>query len=136
VVDGTPATKSIPTGFSLVTGSNSTNRLERLRVSSLGDFSFNGGVLYLDHNNNNIGINTKITEPSGILDIHSTTKGIYIPRMTKDQRDNIDNPNIGLLIYQTNENPGFYYNTTFVYDTPVWENLATSSSVWQLNGNK
>jgi len=55
---------------------------------------------------------------SAILDVQSTTKGMLIPRMTQAQRNNISNPNSGLLIYQTNNGPGFYY-----YSGSAWEAL-------------
>ncbi|HYV91633.1 MAG TPA: hypothetical protein VE978_07620, partial [Chitinophagales bacterium] len=55
-------------------------------------------------------------DPDALLEIKSTTKGILIPRMTKTQRDAIPTPiTAGLLIYQTNSTPGFYY-----YDGSVW----------------
>lgn len=56
-----------------------------------------------------VGIGTLSPDPSAILDIVSTTKGILIPRMTKAQRNAIIAPPQGLLIYQTNSTPGFYY---------------------------
>jgi trimeric autotransporter adhesin len=50
---------------------------------------------------------------SAMLDVSSTDKGILIPRVTKSQRDAIDTPATGLLIYQTDNTPGFYfYNGT------------------------
>lgn len=55
---------------------------------------------------------------SAILDVQSTTKGMLIPRMTQAQRNNISSPNSGLLIYQTNNGPGFYY-----YSGSAWEAL-------------
>jgi len=42
--------------------------------------------------------------------INSTTGGILIPRMTITERDDITSPATGLLIFQTNSTPGFYYN--------------------------
>lgn len=50
-------------------------------------------------------------DASAILDIHSTDKGLLIPRMTADQRGEISVPAPGLLLYQTDETPGFYYFT-------------------------
>lgn len=47
---------------------------------------------------------------SAMLDVTSTTKGILIPRMTEAQRDLISTPVAGLMIYQTNNTPGFYYH--------------------------
>ena len=55
------------------------------------------------------GIGTTTPNSSSLLEVKSTTKGILIPRMTKAQRDAITSPATGLLIYQTNSTPGFYY---------------------------
>lgn len=56
-----------------------------------------------------VGINTTEPDPSSALDIQSTESGILIPRMTQAQRDAIASPAIGLMIYQTDNTPGFYY---------------------------
>lgn len=58
-----------------------------------------------------VGIGTLSPNASSLLDITSTSKGVLIPRMTKTQRDAIASPATGLLIYQTNSSPGFYYYT-------------------------
>jgi len=62
-------------------------------------------------NTGNAGIGTMMPAASAILDIRSATKGILIPRMTQAQRDAIavSAAVTGLLIYQTNGTPGFYY---------------------------
>ncbi|RYY66427.1 MAG: hypothetical protein EOO13_15805, partial [Chitinophagaceae bacterium] len=39
--------------------------------------------------------------PSAILDIRSAGKGLLIPRMSEEDRNNIPSPAIGLTIYQT-----------------------------------
>ena len=45
-----------------------------------------------------------------MLDVTSTSKGVLIPRMTQAQRDAIaTTPTTGLLIFQTDNTPGFYY---------------------------
>ncbi|MBK8845600.1 MAG: hypothetical protein IPO27_03160 [Bacteroidetes bacterium] len=60
-----------------------------------------------------VGIGTVTPNASSLLDVTSTSKGVLIPRMTKTQRDAIATPATGLLIYQTNSTPGFYfYNGT------------------------
>lgn len=46
---------------------------------------------------------------SAMLDIKSSDGGLLVPRLTKTQRNDIGDPATGLLIYQTNERPGFYY---------------------------
>jgi len=56
-----------------------------------------------------VGINNVTPDPSSMLDIQSTGKGLLIPRMTKAARDGIDNAATSLLIYQIDETPGFYY---------------------------
>lgn len=61
------------------------------------------------------GIGTLTPNASSILDISSTTSGVLVPRMTKAQRDAIVSPATGLLIYQTNSTPGFYF-----YSGSVW----------------
>src|SRR5688572_19139995 len=49
-------------------------------------------------------------DPSAMLDVVSTAKGVLIPRMTSGQRAAINSPATGLLVYQTDGTPGFYYN--------------------------
>ncbi|MEZ4816571.1 MAG: tail fiber domain-containing protein [Flavobacteriaceae bacterium] len=65
--------------------------------------------------NAQVGINTTTPDPSSELDISSTDGGILIPRMTQADRNLIASPAIGLMIYQTDNTPGFYY-----YDGSSW----------------
>jgi len=44
-----------------------------------------------------------------MLDVVSTTGGFMAPTMTQVQRNAIASPLSGLLIYQTDNTPGFYY---------------------------
>lgn len=69
------------------------------------------------------GIGTTDPNPSALLEISSTTKGILVPRMTKSQRDAIVSPATGLLIYQTNLTPGFYF-----FDGTSWGAVAPKNS--------
>lgn len=69
-----------------------------------------------------VGIGTTHPNNSSLLEIKSTNKGLLIPRMTLKQRNAITTPANGLLIYQTDNNPGFYY-----YDGAVWG----SASFWK-----
>jgi hypothetical protein len=61
--------------------------------------------------NAQVGINKDNSTPdsSAILDLKSTETGLLVPRMTITQRDLIANPATGLMVFQTNETPGFYY---------------------------
>lgn len=70
-----------------------------------------------------VGIGTTSPNIASLLDIVSTTKGILIPRMTKTQRDAIASPATGLLIYQTNSTPGFYY-----YDGSAWKPISAKGA--------
>jgi hypothetical protein len=79
---------------------------------------------------NNVGINTNTPHSSAALDIQSTDKGMLAPRMNLSQRNAIANPAIGLLIYQTDNTPGFYY-----YNGSTWTRLSTSSGSFSLPYN-
>jgi len=75
--------------------------------------------------------NNSQPEPSAILDVKSTTKGFLAPRMTVADRDNILNPVAGLLVYQTDSDPGYYY-----YNGTAWQkNAGGGSSPWSVAGN-
>jgi hypothetical protein len=71
------------------------------------------------HNNGaSVGIGTDTPDGSAKLEIASTSQGLLMPRMTESQRDLITDPVEGLIIYQTDETPGFYY-----YDGTDWQTL-------------
>ncbi|MCP4790448.1 MAG: hypothetical protein GY881_09470, partial [Gammaproteobacteria bacterium] len=59
----------------------------------------------------NVGIGATAPESSAQLEVKSTDKGFLPPRMTQAQRDGISSPAAGLLVYQTDETPGYYYYT-------------------------
>src|SRR5258706_1891262 len=69
------------------------------------------------------GIGTITPNASSLLEIKSTTQGILIPRMTLAQRNAIASPATGLMIYQTNNTPGFYY-----YDGSAWTAVAPKNA--------
>jgi trimeric autotransporter adhesin len=72
-------------------------------------------------------------DPSAMLDVKSTAKGLLLPRMTLAQRNAIMSPANGLMIYQTDNSPGFYYNSGSGA-SPVWV-MAGTGSGWGLSGN-
>jgi uncharacterized protein (TIGR02145 family) len=65
-----------------------------------------------------VGINSdnSTADPSAMLDVKSTAKGVLVPRMTMTQRDAISAPATSLLIYQIDGTSGFYY-----YNGSVWK---------------
>lgn len=58
-----------------------------------------------------VGINTGGAAPnaSAVLDVASTSQGVLTPRMTQAERNAIAGPATGLLIYQTDNRPGFRF---------------------------
>jgi hypothetical protein len=67
-----------------------------------------------------IAVNTTGSAPnaSSMMDIQSNSKGALMPRMTNAQRNAISSPATGLLIYQTDGTPGFYF-----YNGSAWTQL-------------
>ena len=68
-----------------------------------------------------VGVNTNTPDASSALEIESTTGGILIPRMTETQRDAIVSPASGLMIYQTDQDFGFYF-----YNGTQWTSVGMS----------
>ncbi len=76
----------------------------------------------------NVGIGTTSPDPSAVLDITASDKGVLIPRVTLNDHttpDPINNPAEGLLIYNYNgsEPHGFWY-----WDGSQWVQVGTGSS--------
>ncbi|MBS1587064.1 MAG: hypothetical protein JSS82_16140 [Bacteroidetes bacterium] len=67
-------------------------------------------LLLRAQNNKNIGIGTSNPDPSAILDISSTDKGILIPRLTATQIAAINTPTEGLMVYNLDSSCYYYYN--------------------------
>lgn len=78
----------------------------------------------------NVGVNTDGSTPdnSAMLDIKSTDKGVLIPRMSMTDRNLIALPATGLLVYQTDNTPGFYYNSGTPI-VPAWTMVASGGAV-------
>jgi hypothetical protein len=67
---------------------------------------------------NNVGIGTNTPDPSAVLELSATDKGMLVPRMTTAQRNAIVNPANSLLVYDTDVQCFFYFKTA-----TGWENL-------------
>ncbi|MDB4709337.1 hypothetical protein OAF18_01205 [Flavobacteriaceae bacterium] len=76
----------------------------------------------LFNDGSSVSIGTDNIDPSAILQIESTTQGVLFPKMTSEQRDLIATPQAGLLIFQIDNSPGFYF-----YDGAAWVALDTSN---------
>ncbi|MGD9700689.1 DUF1566 domain-containing protein [Acinetobacter sp.] len=62
-------------------------------------------------------------DPSAMLDVKSTTRGFLAPRMTEAQKNAIELPAAGLLIYQTDGLNGYWYNQGNG-ENPDWKRLS------------
>ncbi|MEP6676596.1 MAG: hypothetical protein ABJA78_15650 [Ferruginibacter sp.] len=69
----------------------------------------------------NVGINTdnSTPDPSAIVDIKSSVKGLLLPRLTATERDAISSPATGLMIFQKDALSGLYVNSG-TPAVPVW----------------
>jgi hypothetical protein len=67
---------------------------------------------------------------SAMLDVQSSHKGMLVPRMTEAQRDLIENPATGLVIFQTDSPPGLYYNSG-TPGSPAWASVGTNAAQWK-----
>ena len=78
-----------------------------------------------------VAVNTDGTSPdnSAMLDVKSDTAGLLIPRMTQTQREAINSPAEGLLVYQTDAMAGFYF-----YKSGVWTIIREGVQSWDSNG--
>jgi len=72
-----------------------------------------------------VGINITGNDPhpSAMMDIDVTEGGLLIPRLTQAQRDAVVDPAVSLVIYQTDNEEGFYY-----YNGTQWVRLLPESA--------
>lgn len=89
----------------------------------------------LAQKSDNVGIGTTKPDPSALLDLNSTSKGLLLPRMSEAQRNAIKNPAAGLVIFQTDQGVG-----TYTYDGTTWQpNARTAGTLtvgaWDLRGS-
>ncbi len=77
----------------------------------------------INNDSKGVTINTAdvAAHPSSILDVQSDSLGVLIPRISKANRPHA--PATGLLVYQTDNTPGFYY-----YNGTAWRVLSSSAS--------
>ena len=73
-----------------------------------------------------VGIGTTAPNASAALDVVSGARGVLLPRLSLTQRGAIVSPATGLIIYQTDNTPGFYYNSGTA-SAPVWDQIATAA---------
>lgn len=72
-------------------------------------------------------------DPSAMLDVSSSSGGLLVPRMTKTEREAINDGEFatGLLIYQTDNSPGYYY-----FNGLNWERIVGGDNHgWTVDGS-
>lgn len=72
-----------------------------------------------------VGIGTVSPDTTSVLDITSSSKGFLAPRMTTNQRTTIANPAEGLLVFDTNLDAFYYYDTT----ADIWKKMVTDNQI-------
>ncbi len=85
-----------------------------------------------------VGINTDGSAPhsSALLDVKSTTKAFYPPRMTTAQKNAIVNKQIGATVYDFNENALSYYNGSFwvnSFPLPLNQSVALTGDLFKIS---
>ena len=77
-----------------------------------------------------INANNNNPDPSAMLDVQSTDKGMLVPRMTTAQRTAISNPTTGLLVFDNQTNSFWFWSGS------QWEELGNGGgNGWGLTGN-
>ncbi|MBL4706890.1 MAG: hypothetical protein JKY48_00425 [Flavobacteriales bacterium] len=67
-------------------------------------------------------------DPSALMELRSTEKGILVPRMLEINRLSILSPAQGLLVFQTNGTIGFYF-----HNGTGWDTLGGATTVTNIN---
>jgi hypothetical protein len=70
---------------------------------------------------NNVGIGTTTPDPSAVLDVSSSTKGMLVPRLNALQRLGLNNPYHSLLVFDTDSSCFFYNRGTTA--APIWVSI-------------
>ena len=138
-------------GIPTIPGTTSTGILrigvwvdEAIDIGKMYDDPFTGWIqagyqgtiidpLSLQPMGGNVGIGTAFPDTNAALDITSTSKGLLIPRMAQAQRNALTNPATGLIIYQTDNTTGIYYNSGTPVD-PSWNLVGNNAGQWLNNG--
>ncbi|WBL27210.1 hypothetical protein [Zunongwangia sp. HGR-M22] len=87
--------------------------------------------------NAQVGIGTTKPHPSAVLDIHSENAGVLLPQISlKDlqDRNTINNPAEGLLIYNKQKNAQKHLNNSFyIWDGEKWDQIQSQRDADEIN---
>ena len=88
-------------------------------ASSTDTYWSTAGSGAIQYSGGNVGVGTATPAASAALEVTASDKGMLVPRLTQAQRNAIGAPATGLLIYQTDNTPGFYF-----YSGSVWSSIS------------
>ena len=94
------------------------------KISLTATFGFIMGMNLL-YAQNNVGIGTNTPNSNAILEMQATDKGVLVPRLTTAQRNAIATPTEGLLVYDTDIDCFFFYEST----ASAWTSLCNAGPV-------
>ncbi|MCI5056538.1 MAG: hypothetical protein MRY83_10545 [Flavobacteriales bacterium] len=96
----------------------------KVQIFTISFFLFLSKLIF----SQSVGIGTVNFNPdsSAILDLNSTNHGLLLPRLTEAQRDNINDPAQGLILYQTDQDSGFVFNSGTA-DSPQWTKILNTN---------
>jgi hypothetical protein len=86
-------------------------------------------LFYSLHSQDNVGIGTTTPNPTAVLDITATNKGVLVPRLTSIQRLAISSPANGLLVFDSDLDCFYFYSTI----TTSWASLCTTGTRYWCN---
>ena len=86
------------------------NNLKIIFATTFLIFKFQLSITYAQVSINESGASP---DASAILDVSSTDKGFLAPRMTESEREAINSPAEGLMVYQTDNREGIYIYKSF-----------------------
>lgn len=93
-------------------------------ASSTDTYWSTAGSGAIQYSGGNVGVGTATPAASAALDVAATDKGILVPRLSLAQRDAVASPATGLLVFQTDNTPGFYF-----FDGAQWASVSAGGAV-------
>lgn len=134
-VDGIPSAGNVPARISFVTGSNSGNRAERLKIGNTGNFTFNDNQMFLNASNARLGIGT--TAPERRLHVFNGSAGVFAVSNVNAPLvvENNTNGYINLLAPSANETGILFGNPGNAQDGGIIYLNSTDAMQFRTNGN-
>jgi len=91
-----------------------------LHAETSGDHYWTKDSTDISYSSGAVTIGATSSDSTAIFSVQSTTQGVTLPSMTEVQKDAINAPTTGLLIFQTDEKAGFYY-----YNGTKWSSIGS-----------